>query len=135
MPTTPSLESLERRRAEIAERIAALGDLRSGSITATIGRCGKPKCRCHQPGQPAHGPNLRLTFKLQGKTRTQSLPDAAALHKAQREIEEFRIYQALHREFLEINARICQLRPTEASLSSPQEKKRLPPSNKRRHAK
>src|SRR5262245_38761157 len=108
-----SLESLEERRIQIAQEMAALGDLRCGSITATSGRCGKPNCRCHQPGQPGHGPNLRLTFKVHSKTITKSLPDAAAVHKAEREIGEFRKYQALHQEFLEVNAQICHLRPRE----------------------
>ena len=42
MPSSPSIESLELRRADIANQISALGDLRSGSITTTFGRCGKP---------------------------------------------------------------------------------------------
>ena len=50
------LQDLESRRAELAKQFAHLGDLRSGSISNTSGRCGKPNCRCHQPGQPAHGP-------------------------------------------------------------------------------
>lgn len=130
-----SLEMLEEQRSQIAQQIAALGDLRCGSITPTTGRCGKPNCRCHQPRQPGHGPNLRLTYKQRGRTRTESLPDAPAVHKAQREIEEFRKYQALHKEFLEVNAEICRLRPAEPDRRSPQEKKRSKSSSRRRRAK
>ena len=85
-----SLESLAQRRVQITDRIAALTDLRCGSITSTTGRCGKPNCRCHQPKAPGHGPNLRLTYKLHGKTVTESLPHPVAVRKAEREIEEFR---------------------------------------------
>ena len=35
MKTSKSLESLEQQRAGIANQIAALGDLRSGSVTST----------------------------------------------------------------------------------------------------
>ncbi|MEO7144017.1 MAG: DUF6788 family protein, partial [Bryobacteraceae bacterium] len=70
MSTPKSLESLEHQRANIANQIAALSDLRCGSITATTGRCGKPNCHCHQPKDPGHGPNLRLTYKSDGKTVT-----------------------------------------------------------------
>src|SRR5207249_9076285 len=63
-----SLSDLEQRRELIARRLTELGDLRPGSITATSGRCGKPECHCHQPGQPGHGPNFRLTYKVDGKT-------------------------------------------------------------------
>ena len=77
-----SLESLERQRAKIVEQIVQLHDLRRGSLTSTTGRCGKPDCRCHQPKQPPHGPNLRLTYKVASKTVTESLPNPAAVLKA-----------------------------------------------------
>ena len=132
---TFSLPSLEQRRTQIADQIAVLGDLRSGSITATSGRCGKPNCHCHQPNDPGHGPNLRLTFKVHGKTFTESLPNPAAVRKAQREIDQFRQYQSLHREFLEVNAQICHLRPAEPDPLSQQEKKRSKRSSRRPRAK
>ena len=119
-----SLEALEQQRIDIAARIAALGDLRCGSITSTTGRCGKPNCHCHQPKDPGHGPNLRLTYKVRGKTVTESLPDQAAVHKAEKEIAEFRKLQDLHKEFVEVNAEICQRRPPEEASLSAQGKKR-----------
>ncbi len=134
MMTPRSLEVLIQKRTQITDRIAALGDLRCGSITSTSGRCGKPNCHCHQPGQPSHGPNLRLTYKVQGKTVTESLPTPAAVQKAEREIDEFRKYQGLHKEFLEVNAQICHLRPSEPDTLSQQEKKRPRASNKKRSA-
>jgi len=101
MTIPESLENLEQQRARIADQIAALGDLRCGSITSTTGRCGKPNCHCHQPKDPGHGPNLRLTYKVDGKTVTESLPDQAATRKAEREIAEFRKLQGLHKELIE----------------------------------
>src|ERR1035438_5600811 len=88
-----SLAELEKRREATAQRIAQLGDLRPGSISNTSGRCGKPSCHCHQPGQSGHGPNLRLTYKADGKTLSESLPSPAAIHKAEREVAEFRKFQ------------------------------------------
>lgn len=135
LTTSPSLDSLQDRRAQISGQIAALGDLRAGSITSTTGRCGKPACHCHRPNDPGHGPNPRLTFKVQGKTVTESLPNPAAVRKAEREIGQFRNLQALHKEFVEVNAQICQLRPTEAEALPEQEKKHSNPSRKRLPAK
>ena len=79
-----SLVALERQRKAILARILDLGDFRSGSISAVSGRCGKPSCRCHQPGQPAHGPNYRLTRKVNGKTvsETFSRPPSGAKRNA-----------------------------------------------------
>jgi hypothetical protein len=135
MSTPKSLELLEQQRASIASRIAALGDLRCGSITSTTGRCGKPTCHCHQPNDPGHGPNLRLTYKVHGKTATESLPDQAATRKAEREIAEFRKLQELHREFVEVNAPSGPLRPADPAARAPQEKKRPPRSAGRSRAK
>ena len=73
-----SLQQLEKRRSEILAEIAALGDFRRGSISTTGGRCGTPGCHCHKPDDPGHGPNLRLTYKVAGKTVTESLPNSAA---------------------------------------------------------
>jgi hypothetical protein len=118
-----SLQELEVRRTALLKQFIQLGDLRSGSISNTSGRCGKPNCHCHQPGQPVHGPNPRLTYKVQGKTVTESLPTPAAQKKAQREIAEFRHFELLIREFLEVNDKICRARPVEQP-PAPQEKKR-----------
>ena len=130
-----SLAELEERRNAIAERIAKLGDLRSGCVSTTAGRCGKPNCHCHRPGQPGHGPNLRLTYKVDGKTFSESLPTPAAARKAEREVAEFRNFQQLSREFVETNAKICHLRPVEKPPETEQEKKRPKRSVKKSHAK
>ena len=84
-----SLSELEPRREVIAQEIGQLGDLRPGSITPTSGRCGKPECRGHQAGEPGHGPNFRLTSKVEGKTVSESLPTPAAIRKAAQEGAEF----------------------------------------------
>jgi hypothetical protein len=118
-----SLNALEQQRSAILSRIVDLGDFRSGSITAISGRCGKPECRCHQPDQPAHGPNFRLTRKVKGKSVTETFPSPADLRKAQREVEAFQRFRELSRELLDVNEKICRARPVEDTLT-PQEKKR-----------
>ena len=135
MTTPKSLESLEQQRANIAIQIANLGELRCGSITPTSGQCGKSNCHCHQPNDPGHGPNPRLTYKVNGKTVTVSLPNQSATRKAEREIAEFRKLQGLHKEFVEINAKICQIRPAEPDLLLPEEKKLRKRSTRKSHAK
>jgi hypothetical protein len=117
-----SLHALERKRAEVLEKITSLGDLRPGSLTTTQGKCGKAECCCKQPGHPGHGPHWRITYKVEGKTRSESLYEEAAIQKAEREIDEFRRFQQLSREFVDLSTRICRARPTETGR--PEEKKR-----------
>ena len=128
------LPELERRRADLLAQILHLADFRPGSITATQGRCGNPKCHCHQPGEPGHGPNLRLTYKVDGKTVTESFATPAAQRKAQREVAEFAHYRELSRALIEVNAQICRARPVADSLS-PEEKKRPKRSARKSRAK
>jgi hypothetical protein len=130
-----SVEDLEQQRSVIARQLTGLGDFRPGSITTTSGRCGKPNCRCHQPNQPPHGPTDRLTYKVEGKTISESLPSPAAFAKAEREVAEFRNYQQLSQQFVEINTQICHLRPVKEAAPQPQEKKPPKRSKKKLPAK
>ncbi len=122
------LDVLESQRAELIRQIAQLSDFRKGSITSITGRCGKPNCHCHQPHDPGHGPNVRLTYKVKGKTFTETFSSPAARRKAEREIAQFRRYQQLSRAFVEVNQRICRQRPVaEEAEAADQEKKRPKP--------
>ena len=125
-----SLPELEHRRTALLQQISGLGDFRPGSITGTGGRCGKAGCHCHRPKDPGHSPHPRLTYKMNGKSVTESFADAAAQRKAEREIERFRQWQQLSRAFVEVNEQICRLRSVAESLT-PQEKKRRRPSSRR----
>ncbi len=116
------LPSLLQQREAILRQILSVGDFRSGSITTTSGKCGKPNCHCHQPDSPGHGPNYRLTRKQSGKTVTETFSSPAELRKAQSEVEAFHRFQSLSRELLEVNEKICRARPVEDTLT-PQEKK------------
>ena len=130
-----SLVDLEGRRASIQMQIAQLGDMRSGSVTGTGGRCGNPNCHCHRAGDPGHGPYYRLTRKVEGKTVTETLSSPATLAKAQREVAEFHRFRELGGQLLDVNEQICELRPVEENPLSAQEKKRRKPSARKSRAK
>ena len=132
MPDT--LAQLETRRASVQSELASLGDMRSGSITGTGGRCGNTHCHCHQSGDAGHGPYYRLTRKVNGKTVTETFSSPAALAKAQREVATFHRFRDLSGELLEVNERICRLRPVDHALT-PEEKKRRKPSSRRSRVK
>ncbi|HEY6291754.1 MAG TPA: DUF6788 family protein [Terriglobia bacterium] len=128
-----TLPQLEKQRVEVVQEIASLGDLRRGSISSFVARCGKANCACHGPGHPGHGPNFRLTRKVQGKTVTETFPSPAALRKAEREVAEFHRFQALSQDLVEVDEKICQLRPVEEEAGGVKaaEKKRRRRSGRR----
>ena len=121
---TDTLPVLERHKADVLRQITGLGDLRRGSITTTSGKCGKPNCHCAKPGDLGHGPNHRLTHKVDGKTVTETFSSPAALRKAGREVAEFHNFQRLCAEVVVVSEKICQLRPVEDTLSSEEKKRR-----------
>ena len=79
---------------------------------------------CATPNDPGHGPHFQLTQKVGGKTVTQNLPSPAALRKAEGEITEFRQFQSLTSQLVEVNRKVCRLRPVEKTEQTPREKKR-----------
>src|ERR1700680_1607803 len=96
-----SLVDLEGRRAAVQSQIAELGDMRSGSITETGGRCGNPNCHCHRTGDPGHGPYYRLTRKVNGKSVTETFSSPASLVKARREVAECQRFRELGEQVLD----------------------------------
>ena len=134
---TDALSALKADRSRLLDEFLHLGDLRPGSITAVVRRCGKPSCHCAKPNDPGHDPQFRLTRRVRGKTVTESFPNPAALRKAQHEVAEFHRLQTLSEDLVALNEKICQLRPVEQQRSgwTDQEKKRLLQSIRRSRGK
>jgi hypothetical protein len=59
---------------------------------------------------------------VDGKTVSETFSSPTELRKAQREVEAFHRFRELSRQLLELNEKICRLRPGEETLT-PQEKK------------
>ena len=115
--TSPSeLSELTRTRRHIQNQLAALGDLRPGSLTPRFRKCGKPTCHCAREGDPGHGPSWSLTWTVKGKTRTRIIP-AEAVEQTQAQIAEYRRARTLTRELFELSTRMCdvQLEAVKAS--------------------
>lgn len=115
---------LAKRRGVLLKRIGSVGDFRRGSITTTSGKCGKPTCHCAKPGSAGHGPNYRLTRKVQGKTVTETFASPAALRKAQREVAGFHQFQDLCEQVIVVSEQLCAVRPVEDLLSKLEKKRR-----------
>ena len=129
------LAALVDDRSTLLRQFTELGDFQPGSITNATRRCGRPTCHCAKPNDPGHGPHSQLTQKVDGKTVTQNLPSLAAVRKAESEIAEFRKFQSLTGELVDVNRKICRLRPLEQTERTAQEKKRRRRSKKKLPAK
>ena len=103
------LVALEAKRSKLLKEYLSLGDLRRGSVTAVVRRCGKPTCHCAKTNDSGHDPQFRLTRRVGGKTVTETFPNPAALRKAQLEVDEFHHFQRLGEELVATNEKICEL--------------------------
>ena len=132
---TVPLSVLIDDRSTLLRQVSELGDFQPGSISSPTRRCGKPNCHCALPNGSGHGPHFQLTQKIDGKTVTQSLPSPAAIRKAESEIAEYRKFQVLTENLVEVNRKICRLRPLEQTEQTAQEKKRRKRSGRKLPAK
>jgi hypothetical protein len=132
-----SVADLEAKRSGVLQQFMELRDLRPGSISAVVRRCGKPNCHCAKPNDPGHDPQLRLLRKVNGKSVAESFASPASFRKAQREVAEFHHLQSLSVELIALNEQICRLRPVESDAAGwiAQEKKRALQSIGKSHAK
>jgi hypothetical protein len=128
---THSLPELLESRSQILQELSQLGDLQPGSISSVTRRCGKSNCHCAQPHDAGHAPQQRLTQKICGKTVTQTLSSPGAVHKAEKEIAEFRRFQSLAQQLIEVNQRICRLRPIASEELTTAKKKRRKHSSRK----
>ncbi len=132
-----SMTVLEAKRSGILQQLLSLGDLRPGSISAVVRRCGKANCHCAKPDDPGHDPQLRLIRKVSGKSVAESFASPASFRKAQREVAEFHRWQSLSAELVAVNEQICRLRPVEPDPTgwTVRERKRVLQSIRRLRAK
>jgi hypothetical protein len=129
------LSALIDERSTLLRQVSELGDFQPGSISSPTRRCGKPSCHCAQPNDPGHGPHYQLTQKIDGKTVTQNLPSPAAIRKAESEVAEYRRFKDLTDNLVEVNRKICRVRPIEQTEQTAQEKKRRKRSSEKSPAK
>lgn len=109
MNPLPDVTELQRQRREIQDQLAALGDLRPGSLTPRYRKCGKPTCRCAAEGHPGHGPSWSLTWTVEGKTRTRIIP-VEAVEETRAQLAEHRRARELIRKLTDVSAGLCDAR-------------------------
>ena len=61
---------------KIKQDLAAMGDLRPGSMTEQYNVCGNPACRCKADPPQKHGPYYQLSYTRRGKSGTKFIRDA-----------------------------------------------------------
>ena len=113
MARTGEPEELKRRRDEIRDELAGIGDLRPGSLVGRYRKCGKPNCHCAREEDGGHGPSWSLTRGVGGRTVTRIIPPTAVA-RTREQIAEYQRLRRLTGELVEVSEGLC-----EALLAAP----------------
>ena len=106
-----TLLGLERRREQLYKRLSETGDFRRGIISVNYRKCGKKNCACAREGHPGHGPQHLWNTTIKGKSYAKSVKVGPELQKYMQEINQHRTFVKLCEQLVEVNERICDLRP------------------------
>jgi hypothetical protein len=60
--------TLQRQIEKVKRDLAALGDLRPGSLSTQYNVCGSPGCRCKATPAIKHGPYYQVSYTRKGKS-------------------------------------------------------------------
>jgi len=62
--------TLQRQIEKVKRDLAALGDLRPGSLSTQYNVCGSPGCKCKADPPVKHGPYYQVSYTRKGKSST-----------------------------------------------------------------
>lgn len=100
MQTTRTVQQIQRRIQRIKTELAALGEMRPGSLSKQYNVCGKPGCRCKDPQTPQrHGPYYQLSWVHAGKSTTQFIR-RPFLAQVQAELATYKTFRKLTEEWV-----------------------------------
>ena len=107
---TISREKLLLRQIErVKGQLAALGDLRPGSLSTQYNVCGTPGCRCKATPPEKHGPYYQVSFTRKGKSSSKFVR-RADLNTVRRELKNYEVMKTLVDRWIEMATELSNLR-------------------------
>jgi len=90
-------------------QLAALGDLRPGSLSTQYNVCGTPGCRCKATPPEKHGPYYQVSFTRKGKSSSKFVrkEDLAAVR---RELKNYEVMKTLVDRWIDLATELSNIR-------------------------
>lgn len=103
---------LERQIEKVKRDLAALGDLRPGSLSIQYNVCGNPNCRCKATPPKKHGPYYQISFTRKGKGSSKFVrkEDLPAIRKQLKNYERMKL---LMDRWIDLATELSKLRLTQ----------------------
>ena len=109
-----TLKVLEEKRKVVYKKMGGVGGFRRGTISVNYRKCGKKNCICTKSGHLGHGPQYLWNTTIKGKSYAKNLKLGPELQKYVEEIANHRKFVQLCDELVELNEKVCDLRPIPA---------------------
>jgi len=119
-----TIEELRAKGQELKAALMQVGEMRPGSLVESYRKCGKPTCHCARRGDRGHGPLWMVTREREGKTITKAIPAGPAVERTRAQIEEYRKFRSLTRDWVHTSERICDARLEEFKTAAPSDIKK-----------
>ncbi len=102
---------LERQIEKVKRDLAALGDLRPGSLSTQYNVCGTPGCRCKADPPKKHGPYYQISFSRKGKSSSKFVKkeDLPAIRK---QLKNYERLKELMDRWIDLATELSNLRLT-----------------------
>jgi hypothetical protein len=108
----------QARIKKIQQRLAAMGEMRPGSLSKQYNVCGNPSCRCKDPKNPKkHGPYYQLSYTHKGKSTTEFVKKEM-VSQVRQQIRNFREFKKLTEEWIDLSVKIGKLRKKASAKKS-----------------
>lgn len=103
---------LERQIEKVKRDLAALGDLRPGSLSTQYNVCGTPGCRCKADPPQKHGPYYQVSFSRKGKSSSKFVKqeDLPAIRK---QLKNYERMKELMDQWIDLATELSNLRLTQ----------------------
>ena len=103
---------LERQIEKVKRNLAALGDLRPGSLSTQYNVCGTPGCRCKADPPKKHGPYYQVSFSRKGKSSSKFVKqeDLPAIRK---QLKNYEPMKELMDRWIDLATELSNLRLTQ----------------------
>ena len=110
MTTESRIQSLRKKIHALKTQLAALGDMRPGSLSQQYNVCGKPGCRCKDPDHPKrHGPYSQLSYVHRGHSTSQFIrPELRPTVRTQ--IATFKKFRKLTEQWVDLALTVAKLK-------------------------
>ena len=101
--------TLERQIEKVKRDLAALGDLRPGSLSTQYNVCGSPGCRCKATPPIKHGPYYQVSYTRKGKSNSKFVKkeDLPAVRK---QLKNYECMKLLTEHWIDLATELSTLR-------------------------